>query len=515
MADNQRSSGEEYRRGSILPLESAAAALAQLHNFRAEGPPPPMQMMSGWDSEQVRDPYFVFTAPPLFDSLDAAPAVAPAPVFTTLSAPQQQHLPTTTMSIAIGITANGRHGANGYSNGNGTVAVAASSDDEGDGVEGLIDNTFVHLQEPVYSDGEGGYRKSLSSRKNARFAPLLNDDADVFDEDQFIHPDLGGVGGQHQLKRELLPSSLARSPPGRSSTLPPGNRPVRPPRPRKRSVGQHAMKPKHERTKSRELQKRYSHDRKAYSAEPQAAAMGRSRWEDLIDAAASATEEDIREREDSRDRTPVRSYTFSDLTVIPPSGPKYPYLRSEALTLFPGPARLTSPLQPLINTALPQFRTLPVLHRQSARSRTHTPSADDRPRRSKRRPDPLPISRIQHRLFAILFSLPRIQRLRQQLPHTPRRPLRLLTHRHKPRRARRRGRRSQQQQQHQQQREQPPPPPRRDLLRPLQTAEPATRHVRVRLVYLRVVQRVRQCARGGSEEGECGEAWGWWGVSSV
>jgi hypothetical protein len=43
-----------------------------------------------------------------------------------------------------------------------------------------------------------------------------------------------------------------------------------------------------------------SYDRKAFSAEPQTAAaiMGK-RWEDLIDAAASATEED------SRDLTPV------------------------------------------------------------------------------------------------------------------------------------------------------------------------------------------------------------------
>lgn len=43
-----------------------------------------------------------------------------------------------------------------------------------------------------------------------------------------------------------------------------------------------------------------SYDRKAFSAEPAAAAaiMGK-RWEDLIDAAASATEED------SRDLTPV------------------------------------------------------------------------------------------------------------------------------------------------------------------------------------------------------------------
>jgi hypothetical protein len=43
-----------------------------------------------------------------------------------------------------------------------------------------------------------------------------------------------------------------------------------------------------------------SHDRKAFSAEPQtAAALYGKRWEDLIDAAASATEED------SRDLTPV------------------------------------------------------------------------------------------------------------------------------------------------------------------------------------------------------------------
>ncbi|KAJ8104606.1 hypothetical protein OPT61_g10668 [Boeremia exigua] len=45
-----------------------------------------------------------------------------------------------------------------------------------------------------------------------------------------------------------------------------------------------------------------SYDRKAYSAEPQtAAAILGKRWEDLIDAAASATEED------SRDLTPVRT----------------------------------------------------------------------------------------------------------------------------------------------------------------------------------------------------------------
>ena len=63
---------------------------------------------------------------------------------------------------------------------------------------------------------------------------------------------------------------------------------------------QNARKPKHERTKSKEHVRRMSHDRKAFSAEPQsAAALYGKRWEDLIDAAASATEED------SRDLTPV------------------------------------------------------------------------------------------------------------------------------------------------------------------------------------------------------------------
>lgn len=99
---------------------------------------------------------------------------------------------------------------------------------------------------------------------------------------------------------ELLPSSLAQSPPGRSSTLPPIARSLKPNRPRKTSVGQNARKPKHERTKSKEHARRMSHDRKALSAEPQAAAaLYGKRWEDLIDAAASATEED------SRDLTPV------------------------------------------------------------------------------------------------------------------------------------------------------------------------------------------------------------------
>jgi len=99
--------------------------------------------------------------------------------------------------------------------------------------------------------------------------------------------------------RELLPSMMATSPPGRSTTLPPFHKP----RPRKPSVTQNARKPKHERTKSKEYSRRMSLEgRKAFSAEPPnvASATG-SRWEDLIEAATSANEADS-----DRDLTPVR-----------------------------------------------------------------------------------------------------------------------------------------------------------------------------------------------------------------
>ena len=106
-------------------------------------------------------------------------------------------------------------------------------------------------------------------------------------------------------RRELLPSILSTSPPGRSSTLPPIQRSSGPNRPRKQSVSKRAREPQHKRQKSKESTahlRRMSYDRKAFSAEPSSAlsaAYGK-RWEDLIDAATSATEED-------EERTPVSS----------------------------------------------------------------------------------------------------------------------------------------------------------------------------------------------------------------
>lgn len=112
--------------------------------------------------------------------------------------------------------------------------------------------------------------------------------------------------------RELLPSILNHSPPGRSSTLPPIQRKDKLPRPRKSSISQGARKMKHERHKSREYGRRPSlGDRKALSAEPQTAAWAQGkRWEDLIEAATSATEADderYSEVSSAQHHGPVRS----------------------------------------------------------------------------------------------------------------------------------------------------------------------------------------------------------------
>lgn len=111
--------------------------------------------------------------------------------------------------------------------------------------------------------------------------------------------------------RDLLPSVMAHSPPGRSSTLPPLQRreslhkKEKPARPRKSSITHNSRKPKHEKSRSRDHSSRLSiEERKAFSAEPPgvvaAAAIAGKRWEDLIEAATSATEADS-----DRDLTPV------------------------------------------------------------------------------------------------------------------------------------------------------------------------------------------------------------------
>ena len=203
---------DEFRRGSLLPAASAAAALAQLHTFRPD---------TGWESEQVK-------------------------------------LPRTMPSLS------GRF-----------------------------------LSDPMAQDLFPDIDKS-NHKPRAHFAPI------PVDPQMFVEADHGQSSPPSGRPPELLPSSLARSPPlSRPSTLPPLQRAGKVNRPRKPSVGQNARKPKHERQRSKDHARKLSYDRKAFSAEPQAAAiMQGRRWEDLIDAAASATEED------SRDLTPVNRQFF-------------------------------------------------------------------------------------------------------------------------------------------------------------------------------------------------------------
>lgn len=127
-------------------------------------------------------------------------------------------------------------------------------------------------------------------------------------------------------RRELLPSILSNSPPGRSSTLPPLHRSLGPGRPRKQSVAKRSHKKQKSRGSAAEWLRRIQNedphlpggiDRKAHSVEP-SGDYGK-RWEDLIDAAASATE-DIDE-----DRTPVslehKRYSSRLTNQVPQSPP--------------------------------------------------------------------------------------------------------------------------------------------------------------------------------------------------
>ncbi|CEJ61805.1 Putative RfeD [Penicillium brasilianum] len=118
--------------------------------------------------------------------------------------------------------------------------------------------------------------------------------------------------------RELLPSILNHSPPGRSSTLPPIQRRDKPSRPRKSSITQSARKPKHDRPRSKEFGRRPSlGDRKALSAEPQTAAWAQGkRWEDLIEAATSATEADD-ERYSEAGQSPTIAPLLANVTSAP------------------------------------------------------------------------------------------------------------------------------------------------------------------------------------------------------
>lgn len=112
-------------------------------------------------------------------------------------------------------------------------------------------------------------------------------------------------------RRDFLPSLLAHSPPGRSSTLPPLQGPLKQTRPRKSSVTKRGREAQHRKKNSRGTaaewlrriqneERRPGIDGRPHSAEP-SADFG-SRWEDLVEAAGKAASMtgDLDE-----DRTPV------------------------------------------------------------------------------------------------------------------------------------------------------------------------------------------------------------------
>ncbi|KAK4950595.1 hypothetical protein LTR66_013914 [Elasticomyces elasticus] len=276
----------------------------------------------------------------------------------------------------------------------------------------------------------------------------------------------------------LLPSSLERSPPTRSSTLPPIQRSIskQANRPRKSSITQNARKPKHERRHSKDHARKPSHDRKALSAEPSAAALFGKRWEDLLDAATSATEED------SRDLTPVslqasivcssftthaKPDTRLTLSLAPSPVPDIPpTIRLDRLTI-PVLYRITSPTDadPSATGRHPRSPTLP-LGRIVPRI--------DPPPRPPHEPPPVQLA---HKLLAALddeqLVAAELGAVGDELPHHA--DGRQLAHVRAAAGA--------------------------DLLRRLQAAERAEGELRVHRVHLRTLSGVRRCARAGAGKG--------------
>lgn len=182
-----------------------------------------------------------------------------------------------------------------------------------------------------HSDHEGG-----RPRTSVELPPIHLTNADV--------TSMPYSGLDPNRRREVLPSIMANSPPGRSSTLPPLHRPLDANRPRKQSISKRS----HHRRKSKgaaaewlrriqndvnpDLLKPGGADRKALSVEP-TTDFGK-RWEDLIDAAASATE-DIDE-----DRTPVPQ---SPVSIPRASLPPFPHNTFTSYQASPLQQALTPP----------------------------------------------------------------------------------------------------------------------------------------------------------------------------
>lgn len=171
----------------------------------------------------------------------------------------------------------------------------AEPDWEGDNMAQV--NPFLLIDSPTNTEADVlqnsfGFGNDDYKNPHLHVDPALEDPS--FMSAQAYPVTLGGE------QSSLLPS-LARSP-DRSNTLPPLQRSMSRSGPmnraRKSSLTQ-ARLGKHERQKSNEYKRRSGGDRKAISADPTPASLYGKRWEDLIEAAASATEDE------SRDLTPV------------------------------------------------------------------------------------------------------------------------------------------------------------------------------------------------------------------
>ncbi|KAF4950673.1 hypothetical protein FGADI_8077 [Fusarium gaditjirri] len=195
-------------------------------------------------------------------------------------------------------------------------------------------------------DLEGEYYSDMDVRRRPRTSielPPLNLSNHDITSDPYS-------SAKSNRQRDFLPSILANSPPGRSSTLPPLQRSVGPNRPRKQSVTKRGREPHHKKKNSKgsatdwlrriQNEERYrpGNDRKALSAEP-SADFGK-RWEDLIDAAdqAASAAGDIDE-----DRTPVPQSPVSMHRSSLPPFPHQPQFQPASYQASPLQQALTPP----------------------------------------------------------------------------------------------------------------------------------------------------------------------------
>ncbi|KAK6443640.1 hypothetical protein LTR95_000467 [Oleoguttula sp. CCFEE 5521] len=256
----QQRSSDEYRRGSLIPAASAAAALAQLHYHRGAGAD------ADWAGDNMGQV--------IFPSLQLSPTGTEADFLQNYFADQNNDMKTNHFHVDPA------------------------------------------LEEPPFM-------------QDHNFPTSSNQDLPA-----------------------LMASSLAHSPTDRPMTLPSLHRSLSRShtRPRKSSLGQQARLPKHERKRSKDLSKRLSGERRPNSSEPSAASIYGKRWEDLIDAATSATEE-----EGSRDLTPIpgspyHSPQVASRTSIPPPfalGSQFQSFQASPLNraLTPPPANADLDLQ--------------------------------------------------------------------------------------------------------------------------------------------------------------------------